>query len=95
MEQGHSFTRHARERSAWRSIPEFVTAVILAYGNSLEAGDGTRKYFLAKESMRQLRQDEGRSFTNTINSYRRRNTYVVATGGRIVTVAYASKPLFN
>jgi hypothetical protein len=93
MEPDYKFTRHARQRSAERSIPPFVAEAIIAYGHSREAGDGARKYSLAKESMRELRQDAGSAFTNTINFYRRRNAYVVAVGGRIVTVAFASRPL--
>ena len=95
MEKNYSFTRHARQRSAGRSIPQFVTEAILSYGNSWDAGAGARKFSLTKEGMRELRQDEGRSFTNTINAYRCRNVYVIASAGRVVTVAYASKSLFH
>ena len=95
MEQGFSFTRHARQRSAGRGIPQFVIEAILSYRNSRDAGAEARKYSLAKEGMRELRQDEGRGFTKTINAYRRRNTYVIAAAGRVITAAYASKSRFH
>jgi len=95
MEQDYRFTHHARERSAKRGIPPFVADAIMTYGHSRDAGDGARKYSLVKESMRELRRDAGRAFTNTIDLYRRRNAYVVAARGAIVTVAFASKPFFH
>jgi hypothetical protein len=45
--------------------------------------------------MCELRQFAGRELAKAIEPYRSRNAYVVAVGGRIVTVAYASSPLFH
>ncbi len=45
--------------------------------------------------MRVLRRFTGREIAKTIDAYRRRNAYVVVAHGRIVTAAFASKPLFH
>jgi hypothetical protein len=95
MKQAYPFTRHAHQRSAERSIPPLVVEAIITYGHSFDAGDGTRKYALTKEGMAELRQFTGRPIANAIDAYRRRNVYVVVARGAIVTVAYASKPLFH
>ena len=72
-----------------------IAEIIIEYGESRDAGDGARKYALTKRSMCELRRVAGRGLANAINPYRNRNAYVVVIGGRIVTVAYASNPLFN
>src|SRR5438128_350907 len=94
MEKAYQFTRHAHQRSAERNIPPFVVDVIITYGRSVDAGDGARKYALTKECMGELRHFMGRGIAKTIDTYRRRNAYVVALRGVVLTAAYASKPLF-
>lgn len=96
MEIAYHHTRHARERSTARDIPPMIAETIVAYGCSRDAGGGTRKYALTKDSMRELRRVAGRPMTNAIASYQRRNAYViVGSAGRIITVAYANHPLFR
>lgn len=91
----YAFTRHANERSSARSIPPMIAEIIIEYGDSRDAGDGARKYALTKRSMCQLRQHAGRELAKAIGPYRNRNAYVVASGDRIITVAYSPTPLFN
>ena len=95
MHSSYVFTRHANERATSRAIPPMIVEIIIEYGDSRDAGDGARKYTLTKRSMCELRQVAGRGLAKAIDPYRNRNAYVVAVGGRIVTVAYASNPLFN
>lgn len=95
MEKAYRLTRHARERSTARDIPPLIAETIIAFGQSRDAGDGTRKYALSKESMRELRRVAGRAMTNAIAPYRNRNAYVLVSGENIVTVAFASRPLFH
>lgn len=95
MASSYAFTRHAKDRSGARAIPEMVAEIIIEYGKSRDAGDGARKYALTKESMSLLRRRAGRDLANTINLYRNRNAYVVACGDRIITVAYSNHQLFN
>jgi hypothetical protein len=90
MSSPYAFTRHANERSRARTIPPLIAEIIIEYGESCEAGEGTRKYALTKQSMCKLRQVAGRELVKAIAPYRNRNAYVVAAGGRIVTVAYSS-----
>lgn len=88
-------TRHAQERSTGRSVPPGIAELILSYGDSRDAGDGARKYGLSAESMTELRRDYGRELPKILEPYRRRGAYVVAAADRIITVAFAGKPLFN
>ena len=91
----YTFTRHAKDRSGARAIPEMITELIIEYGASRDAGDGARKYALTKESLSHLRRRAGRGIAKALSFYRDRNAYVVACGDRIITVAYANHPLFN
>jgi hypothetical protein len=95
MHSPYVYTRHANEQSGARVIPPMIAEIIVEYGESRDAGDGARKYALSKRSMRELRQVAGRELAKAIEPYRSRHAYVVAAGGRIITVAYASSPLFN
>jgi hypothetical protein len=72
-----------------------VIEIIIEYGEARDAGDGALKYALTKQSMGKLRKAAGRELTKAIEPYRNRNAYVVAVGGRIVTVAFASKPIVH
>jgi hypothetical protein len=95
MTSSFAFTRHANDRSGLRAIPEMIAELIIEYGESRDAGDGARKYALTKESMSLLRRRAGSGIAKAINVYRDRNAYVVASGDRIITVAYSNYPLFN
>jgi hypothetical protein len=95
MNHAYEATRHARDRSTARAIPPMIAEIILEFGQSRDAGDGARKYALTKEGMRELRRSGGREITKAVEPYRKRNAYVVATEGRIVTVAYASTKIFK
>ena len=60
MYAAYSLTRHARERSTGRSIPPMIAEIIVDFGKSRDAGNGTRKYALTSESMRKIRRFGGR-----------------------------------
>jgi hypothetical protein len=95
MHSSYHFTHHASERSTARDIPPLIAEIIIEYGEVQEAGDGAKKYALTKKSMSHLRRAGGRELAKAIGPYRNRNAYVVASGGKIITVAFASHPLFN
>jgi hypothetical protein len=95
MFETHAFTRHARERTAARSIPPLVADMILEFGESIDAGDGARKYALSRQSIREVRRYAGPRFADEMNRFRARNAYVVATTDRVITAAYSAKPLFR
>lgn len=86
-------TQHARHRSEQRSIPHPVIGLILDYGDSLDAGDGARKFALSKSSLRALRRDYGALASNQLDHFRK--AYVVASEGRVITAAFARRPLFH
>ena len=95
MQIHHRMTRHGRERSTGRRIPPGIAEMILAYGESRDARDGARKYGLSAGSMAELRRDYGPELPKILEPYRRRGAFVVAAADRIVTVAFAGKPLFT
>ena len=95
MQPTYELTRHARERSTGRGIPPMIVEFILEFGKSRDAGDGARKFALTSESMREIRRFGGREIAKAVAPYRNRNAYVVAENQRIITVAYASRPIFN
>ena len=89
----HKITRHAANRAAQRSIPVEVIDLILTYGDSRDAGDGTRKYALSSRGLREARHDRATEAGAKLNYFRR--AYVVATDEKIITAAFASKPTFH
>ena len=95
MISDYVFTQHAKERSVERTIPPMIVEFIIEFGDSIDAGDGARKYILTKRSMRELRQRAGREITKALDFYRSRYAYVVANGNRILTVAYANYQLLH
>ncbi|GGD19478.1 hypothetical protein [Sinisalibacter lacisalsi] len=95
MQTCYRMTKHAHERSTARSIPPGIAQMILDYGISREAGDGARKFALSGESLSALRRDFGRDFPKVVESYRRRGAYVVVVADKIITVAFADRPIFN
>lgn len=95
MASPYAYTLHASERSTARAIPMMIVEIIIEYGEACDAGDGALKYALTKQSMSKLRKVAGRELAKAIEPYRNRNAYVVAAGSRIVTVAFAAKPIFH
>lgn len=91
----HDFTRHARDRVTARAFPPLVAELILDYGESRDAGDSARTYALTRASMRTLRHRAGPTLVKALEPYRSRNAYVIAAAGRVITCAYAPKPLFR
>lgn len=89
----HKLTSHAANRAAQRSIPVEMIDLILTYGDSRDAGDGTRKYALSRRGLREARQDRATEAGTKLNHFRR--AYVVATDEKIITAAFASKPIFQ
>tara|TARA_R110002051_G_scaffold237873_1_gene298699 strand:- start:20006 stop:20290 length:285 start_codon:yes stop_codon:yes gene_type:complete len=86
-------TTHAGQRAAERAVPIAVVKMILEYGESQNAHDGARKYALSKASLRNLRQDFGATFSNSMSKFRK--AYVVSSNGAVITVAFAHHPLFH
>lgn len=95
MYSSYEFTHHAKERSTARDIPPLITDIIVEFGESRDAGDGAKKHTLTKQSMSEIRRAGGRELAKTIEFYRSRNAYVVVSGSKIITVAYAKRQLFN
>lgn len=93
MSHAIQFTRHARHRAEQRAIPGAVIGLILDYGECCEAGEGARKFALSKASLRALRRDLGVQAPGNLERFRK--AYVVAAEGRVVTVAFARRPLFH
>ncbi|MGH7090567.1 MAG: hypothetical protein ACREFQ_16860 [Stellaceae bacterium] len=87
-----SFTRHAWQRMQQRSIPSGVVDLILEYGHEAEAGEGASRFALDKDSLRAIRRSFGTQFADALNRYR--SAYVVANGERVITAAFASRPIF-
>lgn len=86
-------SKHAFRRSAERSISVEIIDLVLGYGHSVEAGNGARKFAFSKQSLKAIRQDFGRELTTALKHYRK--VYVVAASGRVITAAFASRPLFH
>ncbi len=88
-----SFTRHAWHRAAERSVPTSLVNLLLDYGESRDAGEGARKFAFSKTSLRHLKRDLGPSAVKNLDRYRK--VYVVASEGKVITVAFARRPLFH
>lgn len=86
-------TNHASRRAAQRAIPISVVKLILEYGDSKNAGNGARKYALSKTSMKNLRRDLGASKSASLDKFR--STYVVSSDDAVITVAFATRPIFH
>lgn len=93
MDNTVQMSRHARHRAEQRIFPSPVIEMILEYGESLDAGEGAQKFALSKSSLRTLRKDLGARSLRALHRYR--NAYVVASKGRVVTVAFSRRPLFH
>lgn len=88
VQLSHRLTHHAANRAAQRSIPVEVIDLILTYGDSLDAGDGARKFALSGQGLREARRDQAIEARTRLDHFRR--AYVVATGEKIITAAFAS-----
>lgn len=92
-QSSHKLTRHAADRAAQRSIPVEVIDLILTYGESRDAGDGARKYALSRRGLREVRKDRATEARTKLDHFRR--AYVVTNGEKIITAAFAAKPIFH
>ena len=95
MRPTRMLSHHAHNRSTERQIPPGIAEMIIEYGTSRDAGDGARKFSLSRDSMSALRRDFGRELVKVVEPYRQRGAYVVAEAEKIITVAFAGKPLFH
>jgi hypothetical protein len=89
------FTDHGRMRANTRGFPPLVIEMILDFGESRDALDGARKYALTKSSIREIRRYAGHNVADELNRYKSRHAYVVASSGRVITTAYADKPVLH
>lgn len=79
-------TKHAAARSQQRSIPPLVIDLLLDFGRSEKAGDGTTKHYFDKPARRRLRAYAG-PLSPQIEAHL--NCYaVVGEHGDVVTVAH-------
>ena len=86
-------TKHARDRSTARDIPQGVIDLILAYGISSPARDGARRHALDKQALREIRRDFGREIAKAVAPFR--TAYVIAADAQVITVARAARPIFH
>lgn len=85
------YTKHASKRSAQRSIPKAIIETIVSYGVSRNAGCCARKFFLSRESLREIKADLGKEYVRIIDKYR--NVYVIMSGESVITAAFAKRTL--
>lgn len=79
-------TRHFAERAQQRSIPPFVTAVVMENGQSVRRG-GADVFFLDKDSRRRVRRELGTRIYDAIADFL--DVYVIcADDGRVITAAW-------
>ena len=83
-------TRHAETRSKDRTIPPGIIDLIVAYGECSPARNGARRHALSKAGMRDIRSTFGPEVARAVDGFR--SAYVIEAGGRIITVARASRP---
>lgn len=92
MFASYEMTRHARQRTQQRGIPNGIVDLIIDFGRSCAAGDGARRYALGKDGLRAIRRSFGPRFADAADRYR--NAYVVVAGDKIITAAFANHPIF-
>lgn len=81
-----SITKHASTRMQQRGIPPLVVELIMTFGASEPAGDGTQKFFLDKRARRRVK-----SFAGTLASAIEPmlDAYVrVSNQGHVITTAH-------
>lgn len=79
-------SRHASKRSQQRAIPPLLIDLLLKFGTSYSAGDGTSKVFFDKTSRRQVKTYAGplaRLLDEHLDLYA-----VVAADSTVITVAH-------
>jgi hypothetical protein len=79
------FTKHARQRSAQRSIPETAVDLILDYGD-IQRMQGADSYFFSSPAKRRLRREIGQDGVRRVRRYLRVYA-IVSDDGRVITVA--------
>lgn len=80
-----NLTKHAASRMQQRAIPGLVVDLILKFGASEPAGDGTRKLFLDKHARKQIRSFAGQ-LASAIEPHL--DVYVlVGENGNVITTA--------
>lgn len=92
MFASYIITRHARQRTQQRGIPNGIIDLIIDFGRSCDAGDGACRYALAKDSLRAIRRSYGSQFADAASRYR--CAYVVMVGNKIITAAFSNQPIF-
>jgi hypothetical protein len=79
-------TRHAATRSQQRGIPLITIDLLLQFGATESAGDGTSRYFFDKAARRQLRAYAGplaRAIAEHLDIYA-----IVASDSKVITVGH-------
>lgn len=85
-------TKHAKRRAAQRSIPERVIEWIYIYGDSY-ASRGCMGYRLDRHSLALAADDLPASDIERLRRYF--GTYIIASGEKIITAAYAKSRRFQ
>jgi hypothetical protein len=88
-----AFTKHASLRAVERQIPLGIIDLILEFGECIKARSGTRKYGLAGKGLKAIRQIYGQEIAKAVNKFR--SACVIEADGKIITVVFEKKPLFN
>lgn len=79
-------TQHASIRSHQRAIPPLMIDLLIQFGASESAGDGTSKYFFDKSSRRKVKAYAG-TLANVLDEHL--DLYaVVAENNKVITVAH-------
>lgn len=84
-----NLTRHASTRSQQRGIPPLVIELIMTFGTSEAAGDGTQKFFLDKHSRRQVKSFAGTlapAIEPMLDAY-----VLVSEEGKVITTAHRTE----
>lgn len=89
----YKLSQHATKRAAQRNIPYHIVDLILSYGDSCDARGGARKFALSRRSLREIREDKAVAASTKLDHFRR--AYVVATDEKVITTAFANKPIFH
>lgn len=83
------YTRHARQRSQQRGIPPLVVDLLLQFGHSEPAGQGTRKIFLDKSARKRLNAYAG-SVASVLSDHL--DVFaVVDSADRVITVGHRTE----
>lgn len=81
-----NMSKHARTRAQQRAIPQMVVDLLLQFGRSEPAGDGTHKLFIDKSGRRRIKAYAG-AMAGVLDAHL--NVYAVISGDQqVVTVAH-------